>query len=144
MLVLDAVLIGTAFSRHHAHVASSPPSAGRSADPSDDGSSGPSEGRSATGNDRARPTIELRHRAYRARPNATLRLVGRVRHTRSTSVAVQLRRAGSWISFPMPAVVDRGGRFVAYVGLGGERTYWVRIVDRSGGIVSKPARVSVR
>jgi hypothetical protein len=135
MLAVNAVLIWVALSRHHHHT------------PTDHALGDPSRRTSAVhrreSNNAMRPTIELRRRAYHARPFATVRLDGRVRNARPASVAVQLLSRGSWISFPIHAVVDGAGRFVAYVDLGGRGTYRLRIIDLRGRAASPLLRVSV-
>jgi hypothetical protein len=64
--------------------------------------------------------------------------------TRSrAAVHVEVRRAGGWSAFPLPAVVKASGRFTAYAALGAQGRYRVRVVGAGGKPVSTPVVVTV-
>jgi hypothetical protein len=94
----------------------------------------------------SKPAIALRSASATARRNSIVRLSGRYNSHPSDkqTLRVQVRQQHTWITFPLPAVCDDSGRFKAYVELGHRGVNRLRVIDRSTGVVSNVATVTVR
>jgi hypothetical protein len=43
-----------------------------------------------------------------------------------------------WLDFPLPTKTDQSGQFTTYVELEQPGRYWLRVVDPSSAVTSKP------
>jgi hypothetical protein len=62
----------------------------------------------------------------------------------STELRVQLQRRDQWVSFPLPVVPHRSGRFTAHVELGRTGQHRLRVLDARTGAKSGVAVLYVR
>jgi hypothetical protein len=91
--------------------------------------------------------IVLTRKTYVTKPFRALRVTGTWLTPRPDArgqVRLELRRGAGWSAFPLPAVPDGSGRFVAYINLGPAGRYLLRVVGAGGGPVSAPVVVTVR
>lgn len=94
-----------------------------------------------------RDVLLLTRTAFVARPFRAVPVTGVWRPPSSgmhRKVRVEVRRAGRWSPFPLPAAADAKGRFTAYLDLGAPGRYRLRVVGDGGGPVSAPFTVTVR
>jgi hypothetical protein len=93
-----------------------------------------------------KPAITLKTASATVRRHEIVRLTGlHATHTGAKqSLNVQVRQHHKWITFPLPAVCDKSGRFKAFVELGHRGVNRLRVIDRRTGDVSNVAAVTVR
>jgi hypothetical protein len=95
----------------------------------------------------ATDAILLTRRAYEAVPFRVVRVTGTMRTPSPAArgqVHVEMRRAGGWSTFPLPAVTGSEGRFTAFVSIGSPGRYRMRVVAAGGRPASDPFLVTVR
>jgi hypothetical protein len=89
----------------------------------------------------------LTRQAYEAEPFRVVRVTGTMRTPSPAArgqVHVEMRRAGGWSTFPLPAVTGSEGRFTAFVSIGSPGQYRMRVVAAGGLPASDPFLVTVR
>jgi hypothetical protein len=72
-----------------------------------------------------------------ARAFQTVRIKGRFLDGPDTSLRVQRWEGGKWLDFPLIAQTDKSGRFTAYVELGGQGRYELRVLDPNSLVTSE-------
>jgi hypothetical protein len=89
-------------------------------------------------------TIRLDSASAAASPHDIVRLTGRVPAPASRErLQVQVLAPRGWITYPLPAVSDRAGRFTAFVELGRLGPNRLRVIDPANGHVSNEVTVTV-
>ena len=79
-----------------------------------------------------------------ARPFQPVRIDGTYRGGVDARLQVQRWEEGRWLTFPIPTTTDDAGRFTAYVELGGESRYLLRVLNPDSGVTSKPFELLIR
>jgi hypothetical protein len=91
------------------------------------------------------PTIELTTTTLSGEPFRTVRLQGTYAPLNEpTTLRVQRRQRGQWVSFPLPVVTDGSGNFTAHVDVGRTGRYRLRIMDPETDTTSDVAVLYVR
>lgn len=104
--------------------------------------SAPSSAQLSAGNPPQEPALTVSAQSKTAEPFETIPLTGHYEGAGST-LRMQQRRAGIWITFPLPTTTDASGNFTAYVELGEPGPHRLRVVSATGA-VSNEITVTVR
>ena len=108
----------------NSHVASAGPTAG-----SEGGGGGQPDERVAEAGGPQR-SIELASASYAGTTFETVAISGVLDGAPAgTTLRVQHREQGRWVSFPLPTTTDAAGRFTAYVEMGAPGSYELRVLD---------------